>query len=277
RRLLGLAYRMLGSMAEAEDAVQEAYLRWHDSDRDRVEEPRAFLMTTTTRICLDVLKSARMKREEYVGPWLPDPVTDTASLAPDAQTELAEDLSVALLLALDRLSPLERAAFLLHDVFDVSFADIARTLDESEANCRQLAARARERVRTNRKRFTVSPDMGRRLAGAFIDAARSGDPSRLSALLVEDAKFISDGGGRVSAASKPVLGRKAVAKLLVGIMRRIPAHIEFCAAQVNGLPGFVLRHNGVPIQTLAFEASADAKIAAIYIVRNPDKLRHLLP
>ncbi|MFL6713111.1 MAG: RNA polymerase sigma factor SigJ, partial [Sulfurifustis sp.] len=159
----------------------------------------------------------------------------------------------------------------------VSFADIARTLDESEANCRQLAARARERVRTNRKRFTVSPDMGRRLAGAFIDAARSGDPSRLSALLVEDAKFISDGGGRVSAASKPVLGRKAVAKLLVGIMRRIPAHIEFCAAQVNGLPGFVLRHNGVPIQTLAFEASADAKIAAIYIVRNPDKLRHLLP
>ena len=121
RRLLGLAYRMLGSMAEAEDAVQEAYLRWHDADRDGVGDPRAFLMTTTTRICLDVLKSARMKREAYVGPWLPDPITDTASLAPDTQTELAEDLSVALLLALDRLSPLERAAFLLHDVFGVSF------------------------------------------------------------------------------------------------------------------------------------------------------------
>ena len=131
---------MLGSMAEAEDAVQEAYLRWHDADRASVEDPRAFLMTTTTRICLDVLKSARVRREEYVGPWLPDPVTDTASLAPDAQTELAEDLSVALLLALDRLSPLERAAFLLHDVFDYSFAQVATALGRNEAACRQLAS-----------------------------------------------------------------------------------------------------------------------------------------
>ena len=145
RRLLGMAYRMLGSMAEAEDAVQEAYLRWHDTNRDIVNEPRAFLMTTTTRICLDVLKSARMKREEYVGPWLPEPITDTASLAPDAQTELAEDLSVALLLALDRLSPLERAAFLLHDVFDYSFSQVADALDRNEAACRQLASRARTR------------------------------------------------------------------------------------------------------------------------------------
>ena len=150
RRLLGLAYRMLGSMAEAEDAVQEAYLRWHDADRDHVAEPRAFLITTTTRICLDVLKSARVRREEYVGPWLPDPVTDTAALAPDTQTEMAEDLSVALLLALDRLSPLERAAFLLHDVFDYSFTQVAATLGRNEAACRQLASRARTRVREAR-------------------------------------------------------------------------------------------------------------------------------
>jgi RNA polymerase sigma-70 factor (ECF subfamily) len=150
RRLLGLAYRMLGSMAEAEDAVQEAYLRWHDADRENVAEPRAFLITTTTRICLDVLKSARVRREEYVGPWLPDPVTDTAALAPDAQTEMAEDLSVALLLALDRLSPLERAAFLLHDVFDYSFTQVADTLGRNEAACRQLASRARTRVRDAR-------------------------------------------------------------------------------------------------------------------------------
>jgi len=136
RRLLGLAYRMLGSMAEAEDAVQEAYLRWHDTDRARVDAPQAFLLTTTTRICLDVLKSARVRRETYVGPWLPDPVTDTAALAPDAQTELAEDLSVALLLALERLSPLERAAFLLHDVFDYSFAQVADALGRNEAACR---------------------------------------------------------------------------------------------------------------------------------------------
>jgi RNA polymerase sigma-70 factor (ECF subfamily) len=145
RRLLGMAYRMLGSMAEAEDAVQEAYLRWHDTDRDIVKEPRAFLMTTTTRICLDVLKSARMKREEYVGPWLPDPITDTASLAPDAQTELAEDLSVALLLALDRLSPLERAAFLLHDVFDYSF----------------LAGRRRRSIETKRRAVSWRAVRGR--------------------------------------------------------------------------------------------------------------------
>ncbi len=183
RRLLGLAYRMLGSMAEAEDAVQEAYLRWHDTDRDIVKEPRAFLMTTTTRICLDVLKSARMKREEYVGPWLPDPITDTASLAPDAQTELAEDLSVALLLALDRLSPLERAAFLLHDVFDYSFSQVAAALGRNEAACRQLASRARTRVKEARPKG-VTPPQGAsnaidpkhaELLSAFISASRSGD------------------------------------------------------------------------------------------------------
>ena len=150
RRLLGLAYRMLGSIAEAEDAVQDAYLRWHAVDRDTVRDPRAFLTTATTRICLDVLRSARARREEYIGPWLPEPVVDTRSLAPDAQTELAEDLSIALLLALDRLSPLERAAFLLHDVFDCSFPEVARALDRSEGACRQLASRARAHVREAR-------------------------------------------------------------------------------------------------------------------------------
>jgi len=142
RRLLGLAYRMLGSMADAEDAVQETYLRWHAADRDSVSDPRAFLMTTATRICLDLLTSARARREEYVGPWLPEPVIDTAALAPDSRTELAEDLSIALLLMLDRLSPLERAAFLLHDIFDFSFSEVAAALERSEPACRQLAARA---------------------------------------------------------------------------------------------------------------------------------------
>jgi len=146
RRLLGLAYRMLGSVSEAEDAVQDAYLRWHAADRDVVSDTRAFLTTTTTRICLDALKSARARREAYVGPWLPEPVLDTALLAPDTQTQLAEDLSIALLLALDRLSALERAAFLLHDVFDCSFSEVASALDRSEAACRQLASRARARA-----------------------------------------------------------------------------------------------------------------------------------
>ena len=157
RRLLGLAYRMLGSMADAEDAVQETYLRWHGADRDNVSDPRAFLMTTTTRICLDMLTSARARREEYVGPWLPEPVVDTAALAPDSRTELAEDLSIALLLTLDRLSPLERAAFLLHDVFDFSFSEVAPALERSEAACRQLAARARAHVRAARPRGATAP------------------------------------------------------------------------------------------------------------------------
>lgn len=148
RRLLGLAYRMLGSMADADDAVQDAYLRWHATDRNNVSDSRAFLMTTTTRICLDMLTSARARREEYVGPWLPEPVIDTAALAPDSRTELAEDLSVALLLTLDRLSPLERAAFLLHDVFDFTFNEVASALERNEAACRQLAGRARARSAT---------------------------------------------------------------------------------------------------------------------------------
>src|SRR5579871_2126519 len=164
RRLLGLAYRMLGSMADAEDAVQETYLRWHGADRDNVSEPRGFLMTTTTRICLDMLTSARARREEYVGPWLPEPVLDTAALAPDNLSELAEDLSIALLLTLERLSPLERAAFLLHEVFDFSFSEVAATLQRSEAACRQLAARARAHVRAVRPRGTApNPAHSRKL------------------------------------------------------------------------------------------------------------------
>src|SRR5262245_37402292 len=157
RRLLGLAYRMLGSMADAEDAVQDTYVRWHGADRNSVLDPRAFLMTTTTRVCLDMLTSARARREEYVGPWLPDPVLDTAELAPDRRTELAEDLSIALLLTLDRLSALERAAFLLHDVFDFSFSEVAASLLRGEPACRQLASRARAHVCAARPRGTTVP------------------------------------------------------------------------------------------------------------------------
>src|SRR5262245_34511662 len=183
RRLRGLAYRMLGSVAEAEDAVQEAYLRWHDADRDGIDDARAFLMTTTTRICLDMLKSARVRREEYIGPWLPDPVTDTAALAPDAQTELSEDLSIALMLPLDRLSPLERAAFLLHDVFDYSFAQVADALGRNEVACRQLASRARTRVRSARPSGVTPLRLASgsldpkhaELLSAFMNASRSGD------------------------------------------------------------------------------------------------------
>lgn len=285
RRLLGLAYRMLGSMAEAEDAVQEAYLRWHDADRAAVSEPRAFLMTTTTRICLDVLKSARVRREEYVGPWLPDPVVDTASLAPDAQTELAEDLSIALLLAIDRLSPLERAAFLLHDVFDYSFTQVADALGRNEAACRQLASRARTRVREARPAGGIAPRPASgpvdakhaELLSAFMAASRSGDVAALSRVLAGDVRLVTDGGGKVAAALNVIDGPDRVAAFLVGAVRKgWTDDMRVRVDTINGLPGLIVSGPGGLIQTNAFEIE-NGRIRAIYVVRNPDKLQHLAP
>jgi RNA polymerase sigma-70 factor (ECF subfamily) len=283
RRLLGLAYRMLGSMAEAEDAVQEAYLRWHDADRATVADPRAFLITTTTRICLDVLKSARVRREEYVGPWLPDPVTDTTSLAPDAQTELAEDLSVALLLALDRLSPLERAAFLLHDVFDYSFTQVANALGRNEAACRQLASRARTRVKEARPSGVTPPQRTSsavdpkhaQIVSAFITASRSGDIQALTRMLTRDAKVVSDGGGKVPAALNVIEGADRVAAFLAGVVRKgWTDEMTVRFDTINGLPGLMMSGPKGLVQTNAFEFDGDL-VHAIYVVRNPDKLRHL--
>jgi RNA polymerase sigma-70 factor (ECF subfamily) len=287
RRLVGLAYRMLGSMADAEDAVQETYVRWHEADRDTVSNPRAFLMTTTTRICLDVLKSARARHEEYVGPWLPEPVLDTAALAPDSRTELAEDLSIALLLTLDRLSPLERAAFLLHDVFDFSFDEVAAALQRSAAACRQLAARARAHVRAIRPRgATVPPARSgeieakhAQLISAFAAATQSGDLDRLTQLLASDVRVVTDGGGKVRAAHKVIDGADRAARFLVGAARKRPgawwrADFKLRFATINGLPGVIVDAPEGPVQTAAFEIEGDV-IRALYVVRNPDKLRHL--
>ena len=287
RRLLGLAYRMLGSMADAEDAVQETYLRWHGADRDTVSDPRAFLMTTTTRICLDMLTSARARREQYVGPWLPEPVFDTTALAPDSHTELAEDLSIALLLTLDRLSPLERAAFLLHDVFDFSFSEVATGLERSEAACRKLAARARVHVRAARPRgATAAPARPgeidakhAQLLSAFMAATQSGDLNAMTQLLASDARIVTDGGGKVRAALNVIEGADRVAQFLLDAKRkradawwREDFTLRF--ATVNGLPGAIVEAPEGVMQTAALEIAGDV-IRAIYVVRNPDKLRHL--
>jgi RNA polymerase sigma-70 factor, ECF subfamily len=287
RRLLGLAYRMLGSMADAEDAVQEAYVRWHGADRDNVADPRAFLMTTTTRLCLDMLTSARARREEYVGPWLPEPVLDTAALAPDRRTELAEDLSVALLLTLDRLSPLERAAFLLHDVFDFPFSEVAPALERSESACRQLAVRARAHVRAVRPRgATAAPARSgeidvkhAQLLSAFMAATQAGDLDALTKLLASDARVVTDGGGKVRAAQEVIDGADRVARFLVDATRKRPdawwrADFTVRVATVNGLPGVIVDAPEGPVQTAAFEIEGNV-IRALYVVRNPDKLRHL--
>ncbi len=277
RRLLGLAYRMLGSVAEAEDAVQDAYLRWHATDREAVADARAFLTTTTTRICLDALKSARMKREQYVGPWLPEPVVDAKALAPDAQTELAEDLSVALLLAMERLSPLERAAFLLHDVFDCSYDEVARALERSEAACRQLAARARGHVREARPRSLGGGNVSehRKLVAAFVAAARSGDVEGLTAMLASDARLVSDGGGKVAAALNVIEGAERTAKFVAGVVNKgLREGSRVVEATINGLVGVLIYGPEGGVQSTAFEIE-EGKIRAIYVVRNPEKLMHL--
>jgi RNA polymerase sigma-70 factor (ECF subfamily) len=287
RRLLGLAYRMLGSMADAEDAVQETYLRWHAADRDRVSDPRAFLMTTTTRICLDMLTSARARREEYIGPWLPEPVVDTTALAPDSRAELAEDLSIALLLILDQLSPLERAALLLHDVFDFSFSEVAMTLDRSEAACRKLATRARTHVRALRPRGATAPPVRPgeidvrhlQLMSAFAAATQSGDLNTLTQLLASDVRIVTDGGGKVRAAQDVIEGAERAAQFLVDVTRKRPGawwREDFRPrfAIINGQPGIVVDAPEGPVQTAAFEIEGNV-IRALYVVRNPDKLRHL--
>jgi len=266
--LVRLAYRMLGSVAEAEDIVQDAFLRWQEAASDDIVEPRAYLARIVSRLCLDRMKSAQARRETYVGTWLPEPVIE-----PPAET-LANDVSVALLLALERLSPLERAAFLLHDVFDMDYAVIAGTLERSEAACRQLAARAREHVRTERPRFTPNEDASTRLAEAFQRALITGDVVTFSTLLAEDAILYTDGGGKRQAALNPIYGRDKILRFFAGIAAKNPPMAEIQLTTINGLPGFLFHVEGGPPETMALEIDGD-KIVAIYGVRNPDKLRHL--
>lgn len=265
--LMRVAYRMLGSVADAEDMVQEAFIRWMKADRGAVREPEAFLRRTVTRLCLDQLKSARRQRETYIGPWLPDPVMEE---------EAADDVTLPLMLALERLSPLERAAFLLHDVFGLGFDEVAATIGREPAACRQLAARARRHVREARPRFQVDKERGLELAKAFFAASRSGDMKTLGAMLASDVSVHSDGGGKRPAATKPILGFYAVMKLHGYLAAQFRAHDSTLlrAGWINGLPGFVTREADGEIQTTALEIE-DGKVAAIYVVRNPDKLRHL--
>lgn len=274
RRLVGLAYRMLGSRAEAEDVVQDAYLRWHGIDAHDIDDPRRWLGTVVARLCLDRIKSARARREVYVGAWLPEPIVDESF--DDDGSDFAQDLSVALMLTLERLSPLERAAFLLHDVFELEFAEVAHALDRNEATVRQLASRARTHLRSQRPRFAASAEAGRRLATAFRSAARSGDAHGLMAVLTADAVLYTDGGGKKKAALNPIVGADRILRFSQGITRKAGALSlsEARPATINGMAGFVVRESDGGVTTIAFEPR-DGRIAAIYVVRNPDKLRHV--
>ncbi|WP_035715640.1 sigma-70 family RNA polymerase sigma factor [Azorhizobium doebereinerae] len=273
-RLVRLAYRMLGSIGEAEDVVQDAWLRWRRVDLDKVAAPPAFLSRIVTRLCLDVMKSARARRETYVGPWLPEPLVAGLSL-PDPEPD-ADDLTLTLMLALERLSPLERAAFLLHDVFGVPLGEVAATLEREPPAVRQLAARARQHVRDGRPRFPVARDEGARIAQAFFAASRSGDVGALHALLADDIVLRSDGGGRVHAFRNPILGVEKVARLYARLAAKESHAGEMLRPLViDGLPGFLSRERGGLLQTTAF-AIAEGRITDIYITRNPDKLARLL-
>lgn len=265
-KLMSIAYRMLGCVADAEDMVQEAFIRWMGTDRCRVNVPEAFLRRTVARLCLDQLKSARHQRETYLGPWLPDPVLD--------EEEEEVDVTLPLMLALERLSPLERAAFLLHDVFGLAFDEVATTLRRDPAACRQLAARARDHVREARPRYRVEKQRGIEIAEAFFAASRSGDTTVLREMLATDVSLHADGGGKRAATLQPSFGIDAVLKVHSDLAARLRQSKLVRICSINGLPGFITTEADGELQATALDIEA-GKITAIYVVRNPDKLRHL--
>lgn len=267
--LVRVAYRMLGSVADAEDVVQDAFLRWLDVDRNAVREPAAFLRRVVTRLCLDRLKSVRRERETYVGTWLPEPVVET-------REDEADDVTLPLLMALDRLSPLERAAFLLHDVFGLDFEEVAATIGRDPAACRQLASRARAHVRADRPRYPVPKERGLEIAEAFFAASRDGEMDRLRALLAADVTVYADGGGKASAHGAPVAGLDNVMRLFATFAAVFAEGRSRLARYgfINGLPGFITIERGDILQTTALQIE-DGRIVAVYVMRNPDKLRHV--
>lgn len=286
-RLLSVAYRMVGSVSDAEDIVQDAFLRMGSVELGAIADPEAYLVRVVSRLCLDSLKSARARRESYVGPWLPEPLLNgapaefgwhAAPVRESAETfhALRDDVSMALLVALESLSPLERAAFLLHDVFDLDFAAIAEVLERGEEACRALAARGRKHVRARRPRFPSTEQGAQRLVAAFWRSIEAGDVQALSEILTADAKLIPDGGGRVVAATRIVRGRERVARFLVGSNRRVRSAMDVSVelVAVGGLPALLIRLDGKISQISAFEFDGD-RIASVFAVRNPDKLKHL--
>jgi RNA polymerase sigma-70 factor (ECF subfamily) len=269
-RLFGLAYRMLGSRADAEDIVQEAYVRWHEMANRSVDNPEAWLVTATTRRAIDRLRRLKTEREAYVGQWLPEPIVVTE--APDRNLDLAADLSIAFLTMLERLAPEERAAFLLHDVFDVGYSQIASVLDRTEAACRQVVHRARERVRGDRRRFDVPEATKASLLQKFMRATEARDEQALLALFAPDATWTADGGGKTGAAPLPIAGADRIAKLVIGLRDKFwAADRTMEVATVNGETGLVIRDGNRLTATLSIATDGEC-ILAVYAVVNPDKL-----
>ena len=276
RRLFSVAYRMTGTRADAEDIVQEAYLRWHRADAGEVRSPEAWLVSTVTRLSIDRLRKASAERKAYTGPWLPEPLFGSPSRSPGEQLELASDLSMAFMVLLERLAPVERAAFLLHDVFDCDYPEIARVLRKSEAACRQVVHRARERVRRDRRRFQAGEEDRRRLIEKFMEASKAGDEATLLSLFAEDATLTSDGGGVVPAARKVVTGRRRIVRLFIVVARKLGGRLSQAVLPINGEPGLVTFVDGAPFSATSFETDGRS-ILALYSILNPEKLKGIRP
>jgi RNA polymerase sigma-70 factor (ECF subfamily) len=273
-RLFGIAYRMLGVRADAEDIVQEAWLRWQHGGGDQARIPEAWLVTVVTRLSIDRLRGAIAERERYVGPWLPEPLLGDTADSPETALEAAGDISTAFLLMLERLGPEERAVFLLHQVFEFGYGEVAAMVGKTEAACRKILQRARERVRAERPRFEIGREQHLALLGRFIEAARSGVPAQVQALLTADATYMGDGGGKAKTTVRAVLGAERVARLVIGIERKWTGGGQHEVIMVNGAPGLLTWRDGVPDSVTSLDVR-DGRIAAIYSVRNPDKLSYL--
>ena len=272
--LFSIAYRMLGSVMDAEDMVQEAFLRWQNAPAGDVHSPKAYLVTVVTRLCLDQLKSARSQREEYIGPWLPEPLVTEGRQEVAEAVMLSESLSMAFLVMLESLTPTERAVFLLREVFDYEYREIADILDKSEEAVRQMAHRARGHVQARRPRFHASREQTQRLLLRFSETLATGDMTGLLALLAPDVTVWSDGGGKVTAARKPVQGRERVARFMLGLVRTAPPGFTPRLAEINGQPGIIGYVDGQPVLTLTLDVAEDS-ITGVRFVLNPDKLRNL--
>jgi RNA polymerase sigma-70 factor (ECF subfamily) len=273
--LFGVAYRMLGSATEAEDVIQEAYIRWSKRGQGDVTAPSAYLTTIVTRLCIDQSRSARARRETYKGPWLPEPV-EAGAPDPGDGAELADSLSLAFLVLLEELQPVERAAFLLHDVFDYPYDEIAGIVDRTEAACRQMVSRARRRVDEPRRRFGADHAHGRELTRRFLVACGTGDLDGLLALLSDDVIVWTDGGGKVRAALRPVTGPHRAARFLLSVTKRIPAGVSTREVDLNGQPGVVFEQDGEVTTAVTLDV-CDDRVVGVRVVTNPDKLVALQP
>lgn len=271
KRLFTTAYRMLGLRADAEDVVQDAWLRWQVADHVNLQSAEAWLVTVTTRLALDRLRERKAERESYPGWWLPEPLVELDENTPETAAELASDVSLALLWTLERLSAEERAAFLLRQVFDQDYADIAALLSRSEASCRQLVHRAQEKLRDERPRFQSTPEAHRELLGAFMQAAGRGDRQAMKALLSPDVAFISDGGGKAESFHRILRGAGRIAGVFWSIENLYPGCVQYRMARINGEPGLLRYVNGTIESAQSFRIE-DGRIVAVFIVRNPDKL-----